>query len=119
MKAGTTYSAIIGSVIKNLREARSMNQGDMSRSMGLTQAAWSKLENGISTLTTAQLAKASDILGVQAHHIIQYADAAAKDFETQGMTVSYDNKDAENIGLMLLGAVAVGAIVTAIILAKK
>lgn len=119
MKAGTTYSAIIGSVIKNLRESRSMNQGDMSKSMGLTQAAWSKLENGISTLTTSQLAKASDILEVEAHKIIKYADEAAQNFESQEMTVSYDNKDAENIGLMLLGAVAVGAIVTAIILARK
>ena len=119
MQAGTTYSAVIGGVIKQLRDTRSINQGAMAEKMGVSQAAWSKLENGKSTLTTAQLAKAADLLEVEANKIIQYADETVADFKSNGISVSYDNKEAESKGLMLLGAAAIGALVTAIILGRK
>lgn len=119
MQAGTTYSAIIGSVIKQLRESLSINQGAMAEDMGVSQAAWSKLESGKSTLTTAQLAKAADLLGIEANKIIQYSDQTVNDFKANGISVSYDNKEAESMGLMLLGAAAIGALVAVIILGQK
>ena len=119
MSAGTTYSAIIGNVIKQLRDTQSMKQSDMAEKMGISQAAWSKLENGKSTLSTAQLAKAADFLNVPANYIMQYADEAAANFKAEGMTVTYDHKEAENIGLMLLGAAAIGAIIAVVLLSRK
>ena len=119
MQAGTTYSAIIGSVIKQLRETHSINQGVMAENMTVSQAAWSKLESGKSTLSTDQLAKVADLLGIEANKIIQYADQTAADFKANGISVSYDNKEAESMGLMLLGAAAVGALVAIIILGRK
>lgn len=119
MHAGTTYSAIIGGVIKQLREERSLNQGEMAAMMGLTQAAWSKLEAGKSTLNTAQLARCADNLQVEANQILRYADEAKSQAKETGMTVTYDKKEAENTGLMLLGAAAIGALIAVIILGRK
>ena len=119
MSAGTTYAAIIGNVVKQLRDTQAMSQGDMAKKMGISQAAWSKLENGKSTLSTAQLAKVADFLNVPANQIMQYADQAAENFKEEGMTVTYDNKEAENIDLMLLGAAAIGAIIAIVLLSKK
>ena len=119
MGAGTTYSAIIGNVIKQLRGSNSISQKQMADYMGVSQAAWSKLESGKSTLSTAQLVKSASYLNISANKIMLYADNAALKFKDEGMTVTYDNKEAENIGLLLLGAAAIGAIITAIVLAKK
>ncbi len=119
MQAGTTYSAVIGGVIKQLRESRSINQGVMAKSMGVSQAAWSKLESGKTTITTAQLAKAADLLEIEANKIIQYADQTVSDFKANKISVSYDNKEAESMGLMLLGAAAIGALIATIILGRK
>jgi len=119
MQAGTTYSAVIGGVIKQLRDSSSINQGAMAEAMGVSQAAWSKLESGKSTLTTAQLAKAADVLKIEANKIIQYADQTVADFKANEISVSYDNKEAESMGLMLLGAAAIGVLVAAIILGRK
>lgn len=119
MSAGTTYSAIIGNVIKQLRDTQSITQGNMADKMGISQAAWSKLESGKSTLSTAQLAKVADLLHVPANQIMQYADDAVINFKAEGMTVTYDNKEAENIGLMLLGAAAIGALIAAVVLGKR
>ncbi|MBL4828994.1 MAG: helix-turn-helix transcriptional regulator [Aliivibrio sp.] len=119
MDAGTTYSAIVGNVIKRLRDTKSISQGDMAKEMGISQAAWSKLENGKSTLSASQLAKAADYLSIPTHQIIHYADDTKKGLKENGMTVTYDNKEAAKIGLMLLGAAAIGAIIATIVLAKK
>ncbi len=118
-KPGTTYSAVIGSVIKKLRESRSIKQSQMADKMGVSQAAWSKLESGISTLTTAQIAKVADIFGIETSQLVQYADKAVEDLKENSIVVSYDYKEAKNMGLMLLGAAAIGALVAAIILGKK
>jgi len=119
MNAGTTYSAIIGNVIKQLRDTKSITQKEMATYMGISQAAWSKLESGKSTLSTAQLVKVANHLNIPANKIMQYADNAALKFKDEGMTVTYDNKEAENINLMLLGAAAIGAIIAVIVLSKK
>ncbi|PHZ84308.1 helix-turn-helix domain-containing protein [Paremcibacter congregatus] len=119
MDAGTTYSAIVGNVIKQLRDDRSISQGDMAEKMDISQAAWSKLENGKSTLSASQLAKVADFLSVPTHQIIRYADDAKKNFKAEGMKVTYDNKEADKLGLMLLGAAAIGAIIATIVMAKK
>lgn len=119
MNAGTTYSAIVGNVIKQLRDTQFITQGDMAKKMGISQAAWSKLESGKSTLSTAQLAKVADFLNVPANQIMHYADDAVANFKAEGMTVTYDNKEAENSGLMLLGAAAIGALIAAVLISRK
>lgn len=119
MNAGTTYSALIGNVIRQLRAERSVSQGEMAKLMGVSQAAWSKLESGKATLSTAQLAKAADFLEVPANQIMRYADEAVKRAESEGLTITYDLKEAEDTGLMLLGAAAIGAIIALIVFSKK
>ena len=119
MSAGTTYSAIIGNVIKKLRDEMGFSQGDMATKMGISQAAWSNLESGKSALSTPQLAEVAHLLGISVSDIATYADQAQDAIKAKGMTVTYDNKQAESMGVMLLGAAAVGAIIAAILLSKK
>ncbi len=70
-------------------------------------------------MNTAQLAKCADLLQLEANQILQYADRATNNAKENGMTVTYDNKEAENSGLMLLGAAAIGILIAAIVMSKK
>ena len=119
MNSGTTYSAILGSVIKNIRHNKGLSQGDMAEKMTISQGAWSNLESGKSALSTSQLARIADILEIPASEIIRYADRAKNDFNNKGFEVAYDQKDADSSGLMLLGAAAIVGVIAAIVLNKK
>jgi len=119
MQAGTTYSAVVGGILKQLRDEKGIDQRTMAEAMGVTQAGWSKLESGKSVLSTVQLAKAAAILGVQTKDVVEYADATIAKIKDGGMEVTYDNKEADNLGLMLLGGAAIGALIAAIIMGKK
>ena len=119
MNSGSTYTAIIGSVIKKLRENKSISQLKMAENMGITQAAWSKLETGKSSLSIAQIAKIADILGVKTSKITEYADQVSNDLKNEGQTVAYDHKEATNHGLALLGTAAIATVVAFILLKRK
>lgn len=119
LNAGTTYPAIIGSVLKKLREDQNLGQSAIAKEMGITQTTWSKIENGKSALTVAQLARASRILETYPGTIARNADAMAKRLRENGMLVVDEMPRTDNTGLVLLGAAALAGIFIAILAGKK
>lgn len=72
----TSYPAIVGSVLVSLRKERGMNQVELSDAVGVKQATWSRVENGMSALSIEQLGKAAAKLGVMPYQILHKADEA-------------------------------------------
>lgn len=119
LNAGTTYPAIVGSVLRKLREDKNLGQSEIAEKMGITQTTWSKIENGKSALTVAQLSRASRILETDPGTITWSADAMANRLRENGMVVVDEMPKADNTGLVLLGATALAGIFIAMLAAKK
>ena len=117
MKAGTTYGAIVGSIIRSHREKNRINQGAMAESMGVTQATWSKIENGKSNIGLTQIVRAASILGTTPGQLLSDADVVRARIVDEGLTVSADPQRV-NQSIALLGAAAVAAFVM-MVLSKK
>ena len=58
--------------IKKLRELKNLTQEYMADELGITQGAYSKIENGETDLNLSKLDKIAEILGVSAKEIINF-----------------------------------------------
>lgn len=115
----TSYPAILGKTIVELREKIGIDQKTFAQRMGLTPSTWSKIERGISALSIDQLALVGKALGIKPSVIVETADEAADELRRKGVQVTdtrINNED--NTGLVLIGVAAIGLAIAAI-LSKK
>jgi transcriptional regulator with XRE-family HTH domain len=108
---GTTYQAIVGGVIVQLRKDRHITQTEIAERLKMSQSAWSRIEKGFTNLNLEQLTKVATVLGVQPSQIISYADTAKREFEANGINVAESNSEATD--WLLLGAAALALIIIA------
>ena len=87
MKSGTTYNSILGQTLRQLREKKNKKQDDMANLLGITQASWSRIERGDTTLSVIQLDKIAKNLGETSSSILEIADKVRKDIESKGFKV--------------------------------
>lgn len=115
MKAETTYSAIIGRVITQLRKKKGLDQGAAAKKSGLNRSSWSRIEHGDAIPNAVQISKISNALGCSPGDIFGEADKARQALEAQGINVHLEpkSKSAGNV-LALLGAAALGGLIYAI-----
>lgn len=107
-----TYPALVGKILAQQREARSIKQGDLAATLGLSQSAYSRLESGDSVLNLSQLRNAARELGLQPGLVLQRADQYEARLQQQGVDViseKPDNPAAIAIGLGLLAALLMSA----------
>ena len=111
----TTYSAVIGRVIANLRKRRGMDQGEASKKSGISRSSWSRLENGDAIPDALQLTKIAEALGTSSAEIIREADEAREYLKRQGIKVEMNTKPKSFRGgvFALIGVAALGAIMMA------
>lgn len=120
LKPGTSYPAVIGSILVKLRDTSNLKQGNLAEAVGVTQATWSRIENGSSALTVEQLSLAASRLGIAPNEILKLADEATTNLQAQGVTVEPSRiPGGAGTGLALIGAAALGALITAMVLSKK
>ena len=120
LSPGTSYPAIVGSVLVKLRDQIGLKQGELAEAVGVTQATWSRIENGSSALTVEQLALAAKKLRVQPNTVLYSADKASKELQSQGVHVSLNRISGRaDSGIALIGAAALGALIAAVLLGKK
>ena len=81
----TTWPAIVGRVLAELRKESGLNQGDVADAVGVGQAAWSKIERGDSALTIEQLYAAARRLELNASDVLRYAELVRREAEVQGV----------------------------------
>lgn len=119
LKPATTYPAIVGGVLTKIRNDNNMRQDELAQSVGVTQATWSRIERGQSSITVEHLRKAADKLGAAPGDILRYADRTAIDFRNRGgdVIVSRDNIDNQKVALIAGGALLI--LIAAAIVASK
>lgn len=113
-KPATTYPAIVGGVLAQMRIRQSLHQQNLAQSMGITQSTLSRMEKGLSSISVEHLRLAARHLGVAPSVIINHADQAEISMHSQGIEVTATrNDEAFNNTMVLIGAVALTAIITA------
>lgn len=119
LKPATTYPAITGRILVNLRKGGGIGQYELAEALGITQPTLSRVERGESALTVDQLAKAARKLGIKPSKILDLADTAVEDISAQGINVQYDRaRSGVDTGLVLIGVAALGVLIAAV-LSKK
>lgn len=83
----TTYSAVLGVVLRNLRLGRGIEQSDMAGKMGLSQASYSRLEGGKSSFTVDQMFQAANALSISSEDLNQRLNATVRQLESNGLRV--------------------------------
>jgi transcriptional regulator with XRE-family HTH domain len=117
---GTTYPAIVGKVMADLRAQKGMAQKDLAQAVGVTQANWSRIESGQTSVTLEHLRSASKALAIPPAHLLGIADQTEMEASVQGVSI-VDAKSAPDLhpGLVLLAGAALGMFVTYAILKSK
>jgi transcriptional regulator with XRE-family HTH domain len=115
-RPATTYPAIVGGVLGQLRQQNSMRQEELADALGITQSTLSRIEKGDSSVNVEHLRLAAHKLGLTPGTILNFADQAEANMSNQGIAVTaVRNDDALNNALVLIGAVALAALITAVI----
>jgi transcriptional regulator with XRE-family HTH domain len=85
--ASTTYSAVVGCVLLQAREACNLTQEDVAKAAGVSQPTWSKLERGLSALGLDQLRLAALALHTAPSVVLAAADLGVAALQRRGVVV--------------------------------
>lgn len=117
MEAETTYAAILGAVLANLRTAKGLKQAQIAERLDLHVSTWSRIEKGEGPITAEQLRKAAELLGDTPANILAKAAVAEESAKGQGIKVEEKWSGATRATAMGSGAIAriAGAMVIPVI----
>ncbi len=115
MATETTYAAIVGQVLVFLRQDKGIRQADLAAAAGVGQSTWSRIETGRSALTVDQLGRTARALEIETGDIITKADETVAVLEAEGIRVRRDRIKGKTFALALIGAAALGLLVTRIL----
>lgn len=99
----TTYQAVLGAVISELRRkpalgvmARSsekINQADIAANLGITVSTWSRIERGESALTVEQLVALAAFLDFPLSELFRLVETRIAELHEKGIEVAIARKD--------------------------
>ena len=116
LRPSTTYPAIVGQVIARQRTHRGLNQAQLAAALQINQSALSKIERGSTPPSVEHLALIATYLDTTPGQLLDEADRVAHQASARGVEVLPTrprNSDPLAMGLLLIGAAALGAIVIA------
>lgn len=108
----TTFSAVLGVVLANLRKVKGIEQGEMAKKMGVSQASYSRLESGKSSFSVDQLYLAAQALEIDGPELTHRLNKAVEQLNVNGVPViaplrgnaTKANESGVDPGSMLMGA---------------
>jgi|TARA_R110001583_G_scaffold195453_1_gene373772 transcriptional regulator with XRE-family HTH domain len=112
-----SFSALVGFVLVSIRKEKLLEQGAIAQKMGITQASYSRLENGKSALSVDQLYAVSKVLGITIDDLFYAISKALNQAQAQGInvispargsTTKSDENNPNTTATLLTGA-AIGA----------
>ena len=122
MKTVTTYGAILGAVLAQIRASAGLKQSDLADAVGIGASTWSRIEKGESALSTDQLKLAADALKLPPGRILDMVDLAGKATAQNGITLEPIGKaqwaaasTATALGLIPVVGSLLGGIVGAVV----
>ena len=80
----SSFSTLILLILKEIRLERSIHQGALAQSIGKTPNAWTKIENGETTLTTDVLFGACAVLELSPSFVIDLVEKLVPIFNQHG-----------------------------------
>ncbi|MCW8934903.1 MAG: helix-turn-helix transcriptional regulator [Gammaproteobacteria bacterium] len=83
----TTYSAVLGVVLANIRKRQGIEQKDMADRMGLSQASYSRLEGGKSSFSVDQMYQAAASLQLPGEELSRQLNATVLELKSNGVEV--------------------------------
>ena len=120
IKPVATYSGVLGAVLARHRDARGLTQGQLAEAVGLSQSAWSRVENGATSMTADQLALAAAALRSSPGALVADADATAASLRRRGVDVVPSRADKALDGaVVVLGLAALLSLVLVVASKRK
>jgi transcriptional regulator with XRE-family HTH domain len=121
MKPGTTYPAIVGGVLAQIRNQKNLRQDEVAGAVGVTQATWSRIESGQSSITVEHLRLASGKLGHSPGQFLEFADQAEHNLRQSGAEIIHARSgDKErDVAIAIIASVTLLAVIAVIIASKK
>ncbi|AOY86777.1 hypothetical protein BKP64_00510 [Marinobacter salinus] len=118
----TSYSAVLGVVLSNLRKSMSIEQGEMAERMGLSQPSYSRLESGKSAFSVDQMFQAANALDVSFEELNTRLIQNIRQLQANGIKViqpvrgntAKAQEQPNEVGQILAGA-ALGALIFSIL----
>ena len=118
----TTFSAVLGALLYLRRRDSGIDQSEMARRMGLSQASYSRLEGGKSTFSIDQIFQAADALRIDNKTLLDSLSQRVEDLRSEGVLVVTHQRAStkgaseskSDLGTFIAGA-ALGALVASII----
>lgn len=89
MESTTLPIMPLGQKLKKLRELRNFTQEHMARGLGMTQAAYSKVETGENDIGWQKIEKAAEILQVRPLDIVAFDEQAIFNMMHNGVVHGY------------------------------
>lgn len=112
MPPTTTYPAILGRVVTEIRKHRGLGQAELAVGLGITQSGLSRIERGDTAPTVEQVSGLAKALGLTPGALLTHADRAVQRAEAQGIRVLMKRSEVQKSDLVvMLGALALGALV--------
>jgi transcriptional regulator with XRE-family HTH domain len=116
LKPATTYPAIVGRILETRRKELSLDQSKLAKTVGVAQSTWSRAERGTVAISVEQLAKAARAMRWSPGQVLTQADKVASALPAQGIQVEAERvEDPLKVGLLLIGAAALTALVVLIL----
>ena len=101
-----TYASVVGQVVERLRKQRGITQTTFAMALGITQPAYSRLEQGQSTLNVIQLGEVAAHLNTTPAEILKQADLMANQLRRAGVEITADKEISGAALLVGLGILA-------------
>lgn len=83
----TSMAAVVGAVLIQMRKNRKLTQEDVGKEAGVRASTWSRIEAGLSQLSTEQLRAAAKVLGTTASAILEAAERIEEGLRDEGVKV--------------------------------
>jgi transcriptional regulator with XRE-family HTH domain len=102
------YTALVGQVLLRHRGRMELDQNDLAEALNASQSAYSRIEQGDTTISISQLRVIARRLRIRPGDILSEADGLAEQLRAQGVDVSDEkgiNPAAVMIGLGILAAI--------------
>lgn len=105
----TTYPALVGAMMRHIREQKGFSQVDAANHLGVTQPSYSRLESGRAVLSVAQLSRVCGFLGLSPSEFLQKVDYAKLSMKEMGVRVEHDQ--AGDMGKVIVNVLMGAALV--------
>jgi DNA-binding XRE family transcriptional regulator len=113
-KASLTYAMLVGRIVEHHRTHRpvQIHQLQMAQALGISQSAYSRLEQGQSGMSVTQLRMIAEQLGTTSDVLLHQTEQYARRLRQQGVSVT-DDKQGSPAGVLIALGILVALIAAA------